>query len=136
MEKFRITRHSCITTLDSYEHGELQEVNYHSINRHEEFDSMEELLLSLNVHIGADYDQDEFEIDEERIQTDVLCKFVNGFYFRADAKEISLWREGHIDLYNCHHIFYAERVIKLKLTKEDEKESLCNILGNALNPNN
>jgi hypothetical protein len=136
MEKFRITRHSCITTLDSYEHGELQDVNEYSIERHEEFDSMEELLLSLNAHIGADYDQDEFEIDEEAIHTDVLCKYVNGFYFRADAKEISLWREGHIDLYNCHHIFYAERIVKLKLTKEDEKESLFSILGNALNPNN
>ena len=90
----------------------------------------------MNPHIGADYDQDEFEIDEETIQTDVLCKFVNGFYFRADAKEISLWREGLIDLYNCHHIFYAERIIKLKLTKEEEKESLFAILGNALNPNN
>ena len=136
MEKFRITRHSCITTLVSYERGEFQEVNAHSIERHEEFDSMEELLLSLNAHIGADYNQDEFDIDEEAIHTDVLCKYVNGFYFRANADEISLWREGHIDLYNCHHIFYAERVIKLELTKEDEKGSLFAILGNALNPNN
>jgi hypothetical protein len=136
MEKFRITRHSCITTLDSYEHGEQQEVNSHSIDRHEEFDSMDELLLSLNAHIGAEYDAHDFEADEDSIQTDVLCKFINSFYFRANAKDISLWREGHIDLYNCHHIFYVERIVKLKLTKEDEKESLFNILGNALNPNN
>jgi hypothetical protein len=96
---------------------------------------MDELLSSLNAHIGADYNQDDFEITEEAIYTDVLCKFVNGFYFRASIPDISLWRQGHIDLYNCHHIFYAERVIKLKLTKEDEKESLFSILGNALNPN-
>ena len=136
MEKFRITRHSCITTLDSYEHGEKQEVNSHSIERHDEFDSMEELLESLNAHIGADYNADDFYADEDSIQTDVLCKYVNGFYFRANANEISLWRQGLIDLYNCHHIFYVERIIKLKFTKEDEKESLFNILGNALNPNN
>jgi hypothetical protein len=136
MEKFRITRHSCITTLDSYEHGELQEVNSHSIERHEEFDSLEELLLSLNAHIGADYNQNDFEITEEAIYTDVLCKMIDGFYFRASVSDISLWRQGHIDLYNCHHIFYAERIVKLKLTKEDEKDSLFAILGNALNPNN
>jgi hypothetical protein len=97
---------------------------------------MEELFTHLNAHIGADYNQDEFEIDEETIQTDVLCKFVNGFYFKASIPDVALWREGLIDLYNCHHIFYAERIIKLKLTKEDEKESLFSILGNALNPNN
>jgi len=136
MEKFRITRHSCTTYLDSYEHGELQEVNSHSIERHEEFDSMEELLLSLNAHIGANYNAKDFLIDDEAIQTDVLCKFINGFYFRANEKDISLWKEGLIDLYNCHHLFYAERIVKLKLTKEDEKESLFSILGNALNPNN
>jgi hypothetical protein len=136
MEKFRITRHSCITTLDSYEHGEQQEVNAHSIERHEEFNSMDELLSSLNAHIGADYNADDFYADEDSLQTDVLCKFVNGFYFRADADEISLWRQGLIDLYNCHHIFYVERIVKLKLTKKDEKESLFAILGNALNPNN
>jgi hypothetical protein len=136
MEKFRITRHSCITTLDSYEHGELQEVNAHSIERHEEFDSMEQLFEHLNAHIGADYNADDFEITEEAIYTDVLCKFVNGFYFKASISDVALWREGLVDLYNCHHIFYAERIVKLKLTKEDEKESLFNILGNALNPNN
>lgn len=136
MEKFRITRHSCITTLDSYEKGELQEVNSHSIERHEEFNSMDELFAHLNAHIGADYDKDEFYADEDSIQTDVLCKFVNGFYFRASVQEIALWREGLIDLYNCHHIFYVERIIKLKFTKEDDKESLFAILGNALNPNN
>ena len=136
MEKFRITRHSCITTLDSYEHGELQEVNSHSIERHEEFDSLEELLLSLNPHIGAEYNQDDFEITEEAIYTDVLCKMVNGFYFKASIPDVALWRQGLVDLYNCHHIFYAERVVKLKLTKEDEKDSLFAILGNALNPNN
>lgn len=136
MEKFRITRHSCITTLDSYEHGEQQQVESHSIERHEEFNSMEQLLSSLNAHIGADYNADDFEITEEAIHTDVLCKFVNGFYFRASVSDISLWRKGLIDLYNRHHIFYAERIVKLKLTKEDEKESLFAILGNALNPNN
>jgi hypothetical protein len=97
---------------------------------------MDELFEHLNAHIGADYNADDFYADEETIQTDVLCKFVNGFYFRADADEIALWRQGLIDLYNCHHIFYAERIVKLKLTKEDEKESLFSILGNALNPNN
>lgn len=136
MEKFRITRHSCITTLDSYEHGEQQEVNAHSIERHEEFDSMDELFVHLNAHIGADYKADDFEADEESIQTDVLCKMVNGFYFRASIPDISLWRRGLIDLYNCHHIFYVERIFKLKFTKEDEKDSLFAILGNALNPNN
>ena len=136
MEKFRITRHSCITTLDSYEHGELQEVNSHSIERHEEFDSMEELFVHLNAHIGAEYNQDDFEITEEAIYTDVLCKMVNGFYFKASIPDVALWRQGLVDLYNCHHIFYAERIVKLKLTKEDEKESLFAILGNALNPNN
>jgi hypothetical protein len=136
MEKFRITRHSCITTLDSYEHGQQQEVNSHSIERHEEFDSMEELFAHLNAHIGADYNADDFEITEEAIYTDVLCKYVNGFYFRASIQDVSLWRQGLIDLYNCHHIFYVERIIKLKFTKEDDKESLFSILGNALNPNN
>jgi hypothetical protein len=136
MEKFRITRHSCITTLDSYEHGEQQQVESHSIERHEEFNSMDELLLSLNAHIGADYNQDDFEITEEAIYTDVLCKMVNGFYFRATIPDISLWRKGLIDLYNRHHIFYAERVIKLKLTEGEQNESLFAILGNALNPNN
>lgn len=136
MEKFRITRHSCITTLDSYEHGEQQQVESHSMERHDEFNSMEQLLLSLNAHIGADYNEDDFEITEEAIHTDVLCKYVNGFYFRASVSDISLWRKGLIDLYNRHHIFYAEKVVKLKLTKEDEKESLFAILGNALNPNN
>jgi hypothetical protein len=136
MEKFRITRHSCITTLDSYEQGELQEVNAHSIERHEEFDSMEQLFEHLNAHIGADYNADDFEITEEAIYTDVLCKYVNGFYFRASIQDVSLWRQGLIDLYNRHHIFYVERIIKLKFTKEDDKESLFAILGNALNPNN
>ena len=135
-EKFRITRHSCIITRDSYELGEQEEHHSYSTERFEEFNSLSELVSSLNGIIGAEYNEDDFEIGEEAIETDVLCKYVNGFYFRASIEEISLWRRGLINLYNCHHWFYCERIVKLKLTKEDEKESLFNILGNALNPNN
>lgn len=135
MEKFRITRHSCITTLDSYEQGELQEVESHSMERHDEFNSLQELIASLNVHIGADYNEDDFEITEEAIHTDVLCKMIDGYYFKASISDVSLWRRGWIDLYNRHHIFYAERIVKLKLTEGDQSESLFSRLGNALNPN-
>lgn len=111
------------------------------MKRNEEFTSLDELVERMNLITDydgqlSDYESCEQEDNTTHLYIDVLSKyFAHGIYMRANENDIRLWRQGHVELYNCEYCFVVERIVKLKLTDQDEKESLFSILGNALNPN-
>jgi len=140
-EIYRLVSENCTITLAEVNEGIGSHIHSYDMKRNEEFTSLDELVERMNLitdHDGqfTDYESCEQEDNTTHLYIDVLSKyFAHGIYMRANENDIRLWRQGHVELYNCEYCFVVERIVKLKLTDQDEKESLFSILGNALNPN-
>ena len=140
-EIYRLVSENGAITLAEVNEGIGSHVHAYDMKRNEEFTSLDELVERMNLITDydgqlSDYESCEQEDNTTHLYIDVLSKyFAHGIYMRANENDIRLWRQGHVELYNCEYCFVVERIVKLKLTDQDEKESLFSILGNALNPN-
>ena len=141
-EIYRLVSENCAITSAEVNEGIGNQIHAYDIKRNEEFITLDELVERMNLITDydgqlSDYDMQEQDDSTTHLYLDVLSKyFGHGIYMKANENDIRLWRQGLVELYDCQYCFVVERIVKLKLTEQDEKDSLFNILGNALNPNN
>jgi len=100
----RIYKVDVVVHIDSYEEGELENVN----NFDFECKSLEELLMLCCVE-----SKEEFEFDEvnNNYFVDVLSDDDN---YKATTKQIELWKRGEFTLYNTRYYVNPYDVLESK----------------------
>lgn len=107
-KKYILLGYWATATEDNYNEGELQYVSSWDVKESKEFSSKSELINYINKSIiYTDYEENDFDFEtgeEKFMHTDVLCTYDDYFsFFPANKKEIELWKNDEIKLYNVHY---------------------------------
>lgn len=107
-KKYILLGYSATATEDNYNEGELNDVSSWDVKESKEFSSKIELINYINKSIiYTDYEENNFDFETGEgkfIHTDVLCSYYDYCsFFPANKKEIELWKNDKIKLYNVHY---------------------------------